>query len=235
MKLVPRIGNTNNVELYGLQIRRNAVVTARIYVENGDATDVYMCAVRADFTEQKRVGESDETAKNNGQELINEGMIQAKIGAGEWANICGWSNKIQLGPINEQNYVDVSLRCVFPSGADSAGTVYAGLAFRLSGSPREDTMIDATSGVTVLGAGLSGVNQTYTLISPGYLLASNGAYLRFYATPSWSGWSMTAEPPIINPGSYFSPFGTVSQIPVAGWRNTNRQGRILPNPILTEA
>lgn len=227
MKLTPRIGNTSNFELYGLQIKRGETVTIRVYMENGDAADVYLCATRADFTEEKRPGESDETAINNGQELIDEGLILARIGAGAWESICGWANKMQIGPIDEQEYVEVQLKSDLPAGLTSSGTVYAGLAFRVSGTEADDTNLDGTGSIIVSGTGYSAINQTYTYSSPGILTAPNGSLLCFtsgyWYLENGAGLSF-----------FYAVGGTQAMIPAKGWRGISKEQRLLPNPILTQ-
>ena len=231
MKLTPRIGNTSNIELYGVQIKRDQTVTIRVYMENGDADDVYLCATRADFVEQKRTGEADDTARANGQELLSAGAILAKVGAGAWTNICGWSNKLQIGPLNEQAYIDVQLKSDLTNAPLSTGTVQAGLAFRIAGTEADDTFLDPSSGagtITVSGCGYTALNQDYIYHSPGVWVASNNALIRLIS----GYWYL--EAPISNDRTYFSYYQNSGNIPSRGWQDTRRSGRLLPNPILTQ-
>ncbi len=225
MKLTPRIGNTSNIELYGLQVKRDQVSSIRVYMENGDADDVYLCATRADFCEAIRTGESADTAMTNGQELIDEGLIFAKVGAGAWANICGWANKMQIGPINEQEYVDVQIKSVLPVGLSSVGTIQAGLAFRVAGTQADDSLLPASAGVTISGGAISELNQVYTFLSAGILTSATDARLEYSSDGYWRVWSSSIAKGAIAKG------GNISNIPARGWVWINR-ARDLPNVIL---
>lgn len=229
MKITPIVSTTDNLQLYGLQIKRGETSTIRVFIENGNASDVYLCAVRADFVETQRPGESDEIAINNGQELIDDDMIEAKIGAGEWASICGWANKLQIGPINEQEYVEVQLKSVIASDVKPTGTVYAGLAFRVAGTEADDSLLSAADGVTVSGGYFSELNQTYTFVSSGLLTASNGAYIQFNAFDGY--WRMSNNAGTV--GAYVKG-GTINEIPSRGWKWMNRKLE-MPRPIVLAA
>jgi hypothetical protein len=228
MKIIARVGNTSNNELYGLLIKRDTVSTIRVYIENGNATDVYLCATRSDFVENKRTGEADDTAKANGQELIDSGLILARVGAGAWTNICGWSNKMQIGPVAEQAYVDVQLKSDLAT-AETTGTAYIGLAFRIAGTEASDTPIDPTTGAVVSGGYFSELNQSYAYISAGLLRAANNATITYSTFDGY--WRIRN-----NAGNLgaFAYSGNINQLPARGWGWINRRTE-LPNLIATGA
>jgi len=156
-------------------------------------------------------------------------MIEAKVGAGAWASICGWANKLQIGPINEQEYVEVQLKSVIASDAKSTGTVYAGLAFRVAGTEADDSLLSAADGVTVSGGYFSELNQVYTFVSSGFLTAPNGAYLQFNAFDGY--WRMSNNAGTV--GAYIKG-GTINEIPSRGWKWINRRLE-MPRPIVLAA
>jgi hypothetical protein len=113
----------------GIKINAGDEITLRLYV-SATTTETLINATRADFLENERTGEDSTVARANGQELIDEGMIEAKVGAGAWANICGFANALDLGAVSSASYATFSLRVVVPPGADTIGSVGVGLAIR---------------------------------------------------------------------------------------------------------
>jgi hypothetical protein len=121
----------------------------------------------------------------------------------------------------------VQFKSDLPAGLTSSGTVYAGLAFRVSGTEADDTNLDGTGSIIVSGTGYSAINQTYTYSSPGILTAPNGSQLRFIS----GYWYLEA---VVGLGFFYVYGGTQSLTPARGWIGISKKQRPLPNPILTQ-
>lgn len=123
------IKTSTGAQINGIKLNAGEELALRLYVSSTTANTL-ISATRADFLENKRTGEDDSTARANGQELIDEGMVEAKTGAGAWQNICGFANALDLGAVDSASYATFSLRVTVPAGADSIGAVGIGLAIR---------------------------------------------------------------------------------------------------------
>jgi hypothetical protein len=83
-----------------------------------------ICALRSDFIEVERNGESESVSLGNGQELIDSGMIEGKQPFdAEFVNISGFDNAYDLMGLSEGGTRDFQLRLNVPAEAVSVGTV----------------------------------------------------------------------------------------------------------------
>lgn len=117
------IRNTSDAEVssidFGSTIGTSDTVTIRVY-NSGDATaaDLFIgCATV--------VWAFAGALNSQGQELVDNQWIQAKVGAGAWTPIGGDpsvpANILTLTPPAAGAYVEVSLRLVVPAGVSTAG------------------------------------------------------------------------------------------------------------------
>ena len=111
----PYLTNTSGAKINGVVLTFGNVLTLRCYVPNGTA-ECLIYACRADFVESSPTGESARVAALHGQELLNNGSIQGKTGAGAWQNIAGFSNALSLGAITAGNYEEFEIRITEDSG-----------------------------------------------------------------------------------------------------------------------
>lgn len=226
MKITIIAASTANLELYGLQIPTSTEITARFFVEGGNATSILLCATRADFAENQLTDEPDDTANGNGRELLDGGMIQAKLVGGTWQDIAGFENSLEIGPVAEQGYVSVVFRSALAANLASMGTVYAGLAFRVAGTVGATETITAGASIEVVGCADSSINGVYDYSSESFYTKNSGQqYLQW--SGRWQLYSYTTN------GRYSNAGGDASNFPVRGWRDQNRP-ETLPMPILQE-
>ncbi len=117
------IRNTSDAEISTLDFEAvtgtSATKTVRVY-NSGDATatDLFLGAATVKWSYSGDLN-------SQGQELITEQWLQAKVGAGAWTPIGGDPSTptsiLSLTPPAAGAYVAVELRLVIPAGADTAG------------------------------------------------------------------------------------------------------------------
>jgi len=103
------VTTTSDEAIFGLKLISGETAELRLHSDDG-TIETLLHATRADFGETNPSGESDDAAKMQGQGIFDAGLIYAKIGAGEWQNICGYANSIDLGAISAAGSVDFSLK-----------------------------------------------------------------------------------------------------------------------------
>jgi hypothetical protein len=117
------IRNTSDAEISMLDFEAvtgtSETKTIRIY-NSGDATatDLFLGAATVKWSYSGDLN-------SQGQELVTEQWLQAKVGAGTWTPIGGDpstpTNILSLTPPAAGAYVTVELRLVIPAGADTGG------------------------------------------------------------------------------------------------------------------
>lgn len=120
-------GNT----ISGLRLNQGETATIRIYTDTAGA--IVLNAVRGDFREIALTGEDESTARTNGQELIDEGIIEGSKTGATWQNIGGFDNALYLGNIAAGSYATAMIRIKEDTTLSTIGLTAIGFAVRLGG------------------------------------------------------------------------------------------------------
>lgn len=119
------ITDASGIRINGLLFNSGESRTIRIYVPTG-TTQAYIRAMRADFVQEQLTGEDDSTALGNGQELIDDGIIEGRLSGGIWQNICKRANQLDLGAIADGTYKEVEIRVLEDTTLSTVGVVGIG-------------------------------------------------------------------------------------------------------------
>lgn len=114
----------------GLRLMPDVVSTIRIYC-SAIAANIYLNATRGDFLEEQAAGEDESTARTNGQELLEDGLIQARLSGGTWQDIGFFENALDLGAFAAGAYKSVDIRVVSDSSISTIGLTAIGFAIRI--------------------------------------------------------------------------------------------------------
>ena len=115
---------TENISLAGIKTKAGEPLNLRCYSDEG-ATTLLINACRADFAEIPKNNEDPEITAEMGQGLLTGGMIEGRLPAGTWQNICTFDNALNIGPVAPGGYAEFEIRTTLP-----LGIVAFGLAIR---------------------------------------------------------------------------------------------------------
>lgn len=116
------ITDTDNKPLSSLRLRPAQQATIRLLTESATPLIASLQATRADFLLTPLAGEAESVSRGNGQELLDEGLIEALLG-GVWVPL---SNLVEVGVISYSEPIDVTLRV--KNVGQAVGEVAFGLA-----------------------------------------------------------------------------------------------------------
>jgi hypothetical protein len=114
------ITNSAGTTITGLTVIAGTAQRLRCYSTAG-SSDVRINACRTDCREESPTAEDAETATLQGQDLIDGGQIEGRLIAGSFANICKFTNALQLGTIAAGGYTEFEIKTTLTSGVVAFG------------------------------------------------------------------------------------------------------------------
>jgi hypothetical protein len=108
----------------GLGLSIGEVVRLKIAVDDV-STNVYIRCLRADFNADALTGEDISVTNGNGQELLDDGLVQGRLVGGSWVDL--YSSRLSLGGILPVDVKEFEIRINTSSSIDSIGQVGLGL------------------------------------------------------------------------------------------------------------
>lgn len=114
------ITNSAGATITGLTVIAGTAQKLRCYSTTG-SSDVRINACRTDCREESPTAEDAETATLQGQDLIDGGQIEGRLIAGSFANICKFTNALQLGTIAAGGYTEFEIKTTLTSGVVAFG------------------------------------------------------------------------------------------------------------------
>lgn len=159
-----RITDESNNEIAAIKIQNLQELKLRCYVDQ-DCFSVKINAVRSDFLEEKRTGESEFYQNLNGQNVLDGGFFEGRLtDLDEWINIGKFENSLDLGKIKREEYVEFQIRLNLPSELIAYNySIYAGLAVRALEEYKTDyyALFSEAIQMRVYAAGLADANGNY--------------------------------------------------------------------------
>lgn len=104
----------------GIIIKPGEVLKLRCYSTAG-SIDVRINATRADLMEVAPIGEAADVGATYGQEIIDDGLIEGRLIAGTFANMCKFTNALQLGSIAAAGYTEFEIKTTLSAGIAAFG------------------------------------------------------------------------------------------------------------------
>jgi hypothetical protein len=114
------ITNSAGTTITGLTVVAGTAQRLRCYSTDG-SSDVRINACRIDCREESPTGEAAATATAQGQNIIDDGLIEGRLVGGEWQNICKFTNALQLGSIAAGGYTEFEVRANTADGIIAFG------------------------------------------------------------------------------------------------------------------
>jgi hypothetical protein len=114
------ITNSAGTTITGLTVIAGTAQRLRCYSTAG-SSDVRINACRVDCREEGPTTETAATALAQGQDAIDAGQIEGRLLADGFANICKFTNALQLGSIAAGGYTEFEIKANTPDGIYAFG------------------------------------------------------------------------------------------------------------------
>lgn len=114
------ITNSAGTTITGLTVIAGTAQRLRCYSTTG-SSDVRINACRVDCREEGPAGESAATATAQGQDSIDDGLIEGRLVGDAWQNICKFTNALELGSIAAGGYTEFEVKANTPDGIYAFG------------------------------------------------------------------------------------------------------------------
>ena len=126
--MILRAVSESGQNIGGFAINEDEVSKVRVFTDTA-LSELLVCCVKANFMEEKAVGESDAIALTNGAEVLDaiEGRV---LPSGLWQKIGGHDKSLSFGTVAQSETIELELRLDLKEISLSHGSVAAALVFR---------------------------------------------------------------------------------------------------------